>query len=269
MEIIIGIDMGTSTTKMVAYTIEQKLIGTMQFEVEDNIENQVGVFISKYNVEKDNIIKIVLTGVRASYVEGEILNKPTVKIDEFTAIGKGLLNAVKKEKALIISMGTGTAYVRVEGGKIEHIGGTGLGGGTLLNLCNELTDTKNFQEIVDLAKDGNVENVNLLIRDITKEKIPTLPDNFTAANFARIKENATKADLALGIIYMVFETLAMLAVFATRNDTIKDVVLIGSVTKFPQTEEIFDNIHKLYKINFIIPENSAFITACGAALTLD
>ena len=163
MKIIIGIDMGTSTTKMVAYTIEQKLIGTMQFEVEDNIENQVGVFISKYNVEKDNIIKIVLTGVRASYVEGEILNKPTVKIDEFTAIGKGVLNAVKKEKALIISMGTGTAYVRVEGGKIEHIGGTGLGGGTLLNLCNKLTGTKNFEEIVDLAKDGNVENINYLL----------------------------------------------------------------------------------------------------------
>ena len=42
------------------------------------------------------------------------------------------------KRAIIVSMGTGTAYVMADNDKAYHIGGTGAGGGTLLGLSNRM-----------------------------------------------------------------------------------------------------------------------------------
>ena len=38
------------------------------------------------------------------------------------------------DRAVVVSMGTGTAYVMADKGRVSHLGGTGVGGGTLLGL---------------------------------------------------------------------------------------------------------------------------------------
>ena len=71
--------------------------------------------------------------------------------------------------------------------------------GTLEGLCQHFLNTSSFEEINDLIEQGNLDNVDLKIKDVTVAKIPTLPEDFTASNLAEISENASKSDLAMRI----------------------------------------------------------------------
>ena len=56
--------------------------------------------------------------------------------------------------------------------------------------------------------------------------------------------NASQEDIAKGIIYMVLQTIGGAAVLSALNGPIKDFVLIGNLTKFPQCQEVFPNMEK-------------------------
>ena len=54
-------------------------------------------------------------------------------------------------------MGTGTAVVHAKNnGPIEYMGGTGVGGGTLVGLSKKLLGLSHVSHIVELAEGGNV-----------------------------------------------------------------------------------------------------------------
>ena len=63
---------------------------------------------------------------------------------------------------------------------------------------------------------------------------------------------------------MIFETIGMMAVFAAKNDTIKDIIAIGSLTIVPHSKKVFKRLEELCQVRFIIPENSEFVVAIGA-----
>jgi type II pantothenate kinase len=94
-----------------------------------------------------------------------------------------------------------------------------------------------------------------------------LSSNMTAANFGKISDTATNGDLALGIINMVFETVGMIAYFASKQYGIKDIILTGNLTNISQAKEIVDGLNKMFDMNFIIPVNAQYSTVIGAALS--
>ncbi|NLM46422.1 MAG: pantothenate kinase [Firmicutes bacterium] len=269
MSVVLGIDVGVSTTKIVGYNGGKKLIGTLQVKAADQVTSlygAVGNFLHLYSVPLRRVKTVVLTGVGASYVSDRIYEIPTYRVDEFKAIGLGGLKLTDLEQALVVSMGTGTAFVRATKDEVVHIGGSGVGGGTLMGLSERLFQENDIAAIAKLARNGNLNNVDLTIRDITNNNvIGSLPPEMTASNLGRIRHTATAADLALGLLNMIFQTVGMLAVFACRNDTIKDVVLTGAMTVFPQAREIFSFLEKRYGIRYLIPDNAIFATAIGAA----
>ena len=68
---------------------------------------------------------------------------------------------------------------------------------------------------------------------------------------------------------MVFETVAMVSMFAARSVGVTDIVLTGNVTEFDFCKRKFaeiNNMRDIYGVNFIIPEYSRFATVIGAAL---
>lgn len=269
MGVVLGIDVGGSTTKIVGYRENKEMIGALHVKASDQITSlygAIGNFTNKHNISLNSVDKMIVTGVGASFISGDIYDIPTYKVDEFRAIGKGGLELSGKKEAIVVSMGTGTAYVRAAGDDIKHIGGSGVGGGTLIGLSEKLLKEDNFDMINELAKDGDLLKVDLTVQEISKDIIPSLPPDTTASNFGSIKSLANSSDMALGLINMVFQTIGMLAVFACMNDTIKDVVLTGALTEIPQAEELFGMMERLYGISFIIPEDAIFATAIGAAL---
>ena len=49
---------------------------------------------------------------------------------------------------------------------ISHAGGTGVGGGTIVGLCNLINDENNPNVINKLANRGKVEKVDLLLNEV-------------------------------------------------------------------------------------------------------
>lgn len=274
MKVVIGIDVGGSTTKIVGFTENGDFLQPMLVRAADPITaiyGAFGKFTATYNIDLSDIIKIMVTGVGSSYITKPIYELPCEHVQEFKCNGLGGLYLSKLNEIIVVSMGTGTAMVHsVKNGDSTYLGGTGVGGGTLIGLAKLLLGMENVNHVYDLAAKGDLNKVDLRIRDITnKDILPGMPDMMTAANFGKLSELANKNDIALGIINMVFETIGMLAVFAARNHKIKDIVLIGNLTIAPHTVPLFASLGDMFQYNFIIPENAQFGTVIGAALSSD
>ena len=94
-----------------------------------------------------------------------------------------------------------------------------------------------------------------------------MSSELTAANFGKLSDLATKNDLALGLINMIFESVAMLALFASRDKKIGKIVMTGNITAIPQAKPIFEMLNRTFEAEYIVPENSQFATVIGAALS--
>lgn len=258
---IIGIDIGSSTIKIVEYK-DSKILSKAISENRD-YEVVLDNFIIQNNIKE--IDKIVVTGINSKKINLNKYDVPVEFVEEFIAIGTGGLYLAEKEKAIIASIGTGTALIRAEKGKeFKHLGGTGVGAGTLTNLCNKFAGTKSFEEIIDLSEKGDLGNIDLRIADLTDEDIKTLPPELTLANFGKLKEEADKADIVTGFVNMVFEVIGMMTAFASINDDIKDVVLIGNITCIPVVKDVMKKIEKTHGLSFVIPENPQYGVVIGA-----
>ena len=269
MSIKVGIDVGGSTTKIVGL-FKNEIISPMLVKANDPVASLYGAFGKFLNANKlqlEDISLIMVTGVGSSHIQESLYGIPTGKVDEFHAIGKGGLFLTDLDRAIVVSMGTGTAFIIADQGGENHIGGTGVGGGTLLGLSNKMLNIRHFDDLIELSQGGNLANVDLNIGDITRDRMVTLPPEITASNFGKISDLATKSDIALGIINLVFQTIGMFAVFASRIHHTNDVVLTGNLTSVPQAHIIFDTLHALYQVNYHMPNLAEFATAVGATLS--
>ena len=275
MSIVIGIDIGGSTTKIVGFRDvdgEKRIIEPQFITANDPLTATYGAF-GKFTDENSIAIKdidrVYMTGVGSSYIKRNLYGIDCIRVPEFSCIGRGGLFLSGLDNALVVSMGTGTALVHAsEGGKYYHLGGTGVGGGTLTGLSKLMCGAENIEHIVELAECGSLENIDLRIKDMTAaDAIGGLPADMTAANFGNVSELAGKEDIALGILNMVFETVAMVSVFAARHVGTKKIVLTGNLTRLPICERKFDEIGRMgYGVEFIIPGMAQFSTVIGCAL---
>lgn len=270
MGVVIGIDVGGSTTKIVGFDGNMNLIAPMFVTADDpitSIYGAFGKFSDENNLGLDDISKVMITGVGSSYVTKPIYNLDCSVVPEFRCIGLGGLYLSRLCDAIVVSMGTGTALVHAKKGEEPvYLGGTGVGGGTIMGLSKKLLGLNNIAHIDEIAKGGNLNNVDLKISDISKKDIG-LSGQMTASNFGNVSDIATKGDFALGLVNMVFETIGMVSVFAARPFNLKDVVLTGNLTQMSQAKGVFDTLNKMFDMNFIIPENAQFATGIGAALS--
>ena len=139
MEVILGIDIGGSTTKIVGLRTDGSVLSMLRVRAEDQVTSLYGAlgnYLTSNGLTLKDVRRVVLTGVGASYVEGDIYGLPTCKVDEFSASGTGALALSGQDSAVVVTMGTGTAFMWAEkSGSVRHLCGSGIGGGTLGGLC--------------------------------------------------------------------------------------------------------------------------------------
>ena len=277
MKTVIGIDVGGSTTKIVGfrYIGEQKeLIEPFCVKATDPLTSIYGAF-GKFTLENQlklsDISKIAVTGGGASYMTEPIYSLDCVPVPEFDSIGLGGLYLSGLDEAIVVSMGTGTAlvYSKKEGDRIctEYLGGTGVGGGTLIGLSRKMLGVDTIEHIEQLCEGGDLNNIDLRIKDISKNQAyKGVNEELTASNFGKLSDIANKHDIALGIANMVSETIAMMSIFAARSYGIKNIILVGNLTSIKAIREVFGELNNTFDVNFIIPEMAQFGTVIGAAL---
>ena len=276
MRTVIGIDVGGSTTKIVGIRYngqKMELIEPMLVRATDAITSVYGAFgkfTMQNNLKLSDIDRVLMTGVGASFIDKPLYSLNCEKVSEFNAVGNGGIYLSGLDEAIVVSMGTGTAimYAKNENGKTvtKYLGGTGVGGGTLLGLSRRMIGVDNIDHFEQLCTDGNLDNIDLRIKDMSSDHTFQINDEITASNFGKLSDIATQSDVALGIANMVGETIAMLSVFAARNYGINKVVLTGNLTAIGAVAKVFEGLEAMFGVKFIIPEKSQFATVIGAAL---
>ena len=268
MSIVIGIDVGISTTKIVGID-EMKVVSPMRITAADPVTSLYGAF-GKYlyenHIDLTDVEHVVLTGVGSAYIEKPVYGLPTSRADEFVADGLGARFESKLDHIIVVSMGTGTSLVLCDGNDIHHIGGISIGGGTLQGLSRIMLQTSDIKQVSELAKHGDISHVSLMIGDISAHPLPGLPMNVTASLFANAQTDASKEDIAVGLIHTVLQSVGSAAVLSALNTDIKNFVLIGNLSLLPQCKDVFPMMEQLYNVRFHIPKYSEFCTAIGAAL---
>lgn len=268
-KIVIGIDVGISTTKIVGIDEKGMVISPIRIKATDPITSLYGAF-GKYlhdnKIKLDEVEHVMLTGVGAAYIDEHIYGLPTSKSEEFIADGLGAKYESKLDRMIVVSMGTGTSLVKCDGESIKHIGGIGIGGGTLAGLSRIMLKTDDVKQITNLAKDGDVSKINLLIKDISAQPLPGLPMSAVASLFSNAKANASREDIAKGLIWMVLQCIGSATILSSLESGIKDFVLIGNLSLLPLCREVYPAMEKVYGVRFHVPKYSEFCTAIGAAL---
>ena len=277
MKTVIGIDVGGTTTKIVGFKRKEKgisLVDPLFVRATDPVTSAYGAF-GKYTLENgvalSDVACVMMTGAGSAVIDKPIFSVACQSVTEFDCIGQGGLYLSGLDEAVVVSMGTGTAIVHAKrdaaGVKTRYLGGTGVGGGTLIGLTRKILGVDNIDHIEQLCEGGNLDNVDLRIKDISGQSTYSgVNSELTAANFGKLSDIASKHDIAMGITNLVAETIGMMAIFAARNFDIRNIVLTGNLSSVAPIRDRLLALNDSFDINFIIPENAQFATVIGAAL---
>ncbi|MCR4702542.1 MAG: pantothenate kinase [Saccharofermentans sp.] len=268
MRIKVGLDIGGSTTKIVGMN-EGKIIAREVVKAADPVTSAfgaVGKLINDNSLSVNDIEQINITGVGSGFPQAPILGIKTVVVEEFKATGLGGLYLSGLDHAVVVSMGTGTAYLEAGKNNVRHIIGSGVGGGTLVGMGLALTGTSDAVKLSDIASSGDVLKCDLTIGDITKNAITGLPMNVTASNFGKAADDLSREDKMAGVFNLVYQAIGTVAVMASRQCGLKDIVFTGQLTGLKQCEEYLLPFENLYGVNIIVPDDAVFATALGSCL---
>lgn len=260
----LGIDVGSSLTKVALRTIR----GKTQFRLLPRGANdllQETLAIAQPSV-------VGLTGGGAAKL-ARLLGNGAVEVCEFAAWGAGanrlLTPGADDQCFLLVSLGTGTSVMAVEGTKVRRLGGTALGGGTVLGLGRALCQTNDFVQTCKLASKGQRHSVDLLVRDIYSDPDSPLNGDLTASAFGRLgrEENltASRQDLAASIMRLVGENVALIAGGIARSAGFQKIVYGGSTLRGnPTLANVLIEISKLQGMQASILKDGEFAGALGA-----
>jgi type II pantothenate kinase len=163
-------------------------------------------------------------------------------------------------------MGTGSAMVHVDQDEVTHMGGTGVGGGTIKGLGKLICGSEDVHNLERLALEGNAAQMNLTIGDLGLNDLSFLSADATVSNFAGIKSDETE-DKAAGILSLVAETIGIIASLCALHAGCGDrIVAVGKVAANRHIRHTLDLVGALYKTRFSFPDNGGFATAYGAAI---
>ena len=186
--------------------------------------------------------------------------------NELECLGRGGLWLAKLSSAVVVSCGTGTAVVWARKNQpIIHLGGTGVGGGTIQGLGKLLLKTKTVEKIFKLAEKGDKTKVDLTVGDILGQGIGLLPPEATAANFGKLN-SFKKEDLAQSLIGMVAETIGLVSSLAAGRTEEKKIVFTGRVSTNKLIQKYLSQVCDLFKLSPVFPPRAEYATALGAAL---
>ncbi len=268
MGIRMGLDIGGSTTKVV--TFQNGQVGDfLLVQADDPITSAygaVGKYLDQTKQTPEAIEQIMVTGVGASHLGGDVLGRKTIPVLEFNAVGLGGLYLANEKSAIVVSMGTGTSFVDATESKVTHLIGSGVGGGTVLGLSESMLNLHDFDSFESLLESGRIENVDLTVGDISQQEIPGLAMDTTASNFGKVNDLATQADLAVGIVNLVFQSVGTAAVLCARQKKRDKVIFTGNLTRIRFGQQVLSGFAQLYGIKMIVPDHSEFATSVGAVL---
>lgn len=211
----------------------------------------------------------------AAVLDGAFEGVPVQSVSEFEAWARGAPVLAERagwtlpQRYLLVSLGTGTSVLEIDGGRVQRLGGMALGGGTLLGLARLLCRAESFAEVAELASRGERGRVDLLVGDVYPgvdlAKIGLDP-GLTASSFAKLASREPQ-DLAHAIMGLLGENVAIASAAMAHARSVETLVFGGSVLEAnPTLQEILRRTVEMSGREARILPDGAFCGAVGAAL---
>lgn len=164
---------------------------------------------------------------------------------------------------LLVNIGSGVSMLKVTGPhSFVRIGGSSLGGGTLWGLLSLLTDANSYDDMLEMAEDGDNANVDMMVGDIyggDYSKIGLKATNIASSfgkvfkKSAEIPENNierqklfNEQDISRSLLYAISNNIGQIAFLQAQLHQLEHIYFGGSYIRgHPKT------MHTLsYAINF-------------------
>lgn len=268
---MIGIDAGGTLLK-VAYRENANIV----FQTFPSQDIDDAVFWLHDNFENPTVC---ITGGKSQLL-AEKLTSPAQTVVEFDATNHGIQFLAGQQRYAIennfmfVNVGTGTSIHHVSDREQQRVGGTGIGGGTLMGLGYLLTGVWDYARLVQLANNGDRGNTDLKVKDVFEGALPPISGDLTASNFgkkdAMIAHNPSVSDILAAIIGMIGEVTVTISSQMAVHYNVDSIVYIGSSFRSnPLLRDIIEEYTRLAGKEPVFLENGAHSGAVGALLSLD
>ena len=169
------------------------------------------------------------------------------------------------ERYLLVSLGTGTSMLAIEGGRASRAGGTAVGGGTALGLAKLLLGIERFDELIALAARGDRRRVDLLVSEVYRAAPAAVARNLTAANFGKLASTRPE-DLAHALFGLVGETVVLVSLGLARHAGTETVAYCGTtLAGNAPLRDVIEQIATFFGLRPVFLARGAYCGAIGAA----
>ena len=272
MGTVIGIDTGGTLTKL-AYLNRE---GELMLEVFPSNEMDL---VKQWIEAHPDVEEIGLTGGRAEQLRETLQSVKSMQyIVEFEATLKGVHYLLQREghaieQAIIANIGTGTSIHYMDGNMHSRVGGTGIGGGTLVGLASIMTGVTSFDEVTTIASKGNREGIDLLVKDIYQGMDTPIAGTLTASNFGKAGitpgETYRTEDVLATTQGLVGEVISTLSIQLAEQYKAENIVYIGStLSENEHLKDVIAHYTVLKKHTPVFLKDCGFSGAVGALLNI-
>ncbi|WP_423363058.1 hypothetical protein [Mycoplasma sp. P36-A1] len=262
----IGLDLGLSSIKIIITNnkkeiLIRKLVDNDKCDITLLDEYLIGL-LNKSKVEYI-VEQVIITGIGQNRID-KVLNTRPIFVDEIQAIGYGAQVVSSLNDCIVVSIGTGTAFVNCHNNVVEHIGGSALGGGTIIGIGDRMFNTTRFKDIINYAVQGEVNKSDRMIKkDYTKNDGSNML--ITASNLGNASEEfVNDFDIMIGCIKMVVQNVCIMAALYAKQYQQNNIVITGSLANLEQVYDIAKDVGILHDVNFIVGKSPMYTTLTGA-----
>ena len=260
-QITVGIDAGSTLCKL---ALLSEGLETVWFPSND-------LFAVRHQLGDWRPTRVLATGGGAGRLAAELTGVPLRTVNEFEAWTRGARLLASRGgielpvSYLLVSVGTGTSVLRVHEGRGERLGGSALGGGTLLGLGRLLFGADSFEKVVDLARQGDRHRVDLMVGDIYADGAAPLHPDIVASSFGKL-DSSRPEDVAQALIGMVGENVGLICAGLARLTRTPAIVYAGSTLSENQPlRTILELVTRAYGLCCHFLPEGPFCGAVGAA----
>ncbi|KAM9967420.1 hypothetical protein ACTFIW_001504 [Dictyostelium discoideum] len=122
---------------------------------------------------------------------------------------------------LLVNIGSGVSIIKVENEiSFQRVDGTSLGGDTFWGLCSLLTGVSDYDEMLEMTKNGQSNHVDLVVDWLSSD---TIASSFGKVIYENEKkkisgeENIKKEDMAQSLLKMVSNNIGQIAYLNSQH----------------------------------------------------
>jgi type II pantothenate kinase len=169
------------------------------------------------------------------------------------------------EPFVLALLGTGTAFAAVRDGRVSHLGGCALGGGSFIGIARRLSPGLTFAQAVAGAARGDRRYVDLMVGDAYPDGIGRISGEMTAAHLARA--GGSTDDALAGILNLHGESLGQIGASRARMAGCGRMVLAGGFAQEnPLVVQSIAAMSGMFGVPAEAVPHPAYAGALGAAL---